>query len=54
MCGWLQLHKRELVVFAVNDNPDVEMVAGGAHWWVAQLLVLLVLYCWGVAISSLH
>jgi hypothetical protein len=29
----LQLHEKELVLFAVNDNPDVEWAAGGAHWW---------------------
>ncbi|WIA38264.1 hypothetical protein OEZ86_001604 [Tetradesmus obliquus] len=28
----LQLHEKELVLFAVNDNPDVEWAAGGAHW----------------------
>lgn len=27
-----QLHERELVVFAVNDNPEVDVAAGGAHW----------------------
>jgi hypothetical protein len=30
---FLQLHEKELVLFAVNDNPDVEWAAGGAHWW---------------------
>uniref|UniRef100_A0A383VRG5 Ubiquitin-like protease family profile domain-containing protein n=1 Tax=Tetradesmus obliquus TaxID=3088 RepID=A0A383VRG5_TETOB len=28
----LQLHEKELVLFAVNDNPDVEWAAGGVHW----------------------
>jgi len=28
----LQLHEKELVIFAVNDNPDVEYAAGGSHW----------------------
>lgn len=36
LCTWsityLQLHKKELVVFAVNDNPEVHVAAGGAHW----------------------
>lgn len=32
----LQLHDKELVVFAVNDNPDVELAAGGAHWCVVH------------------
>ena len=30
--GVVQLHEKELVVFAVNDNPDVEHAAGGSHW----------------------
>ncbi len=30
----LQLPQAELVFFAVNDNPDVDAVAGGSHWWV--------------------
>ncbi|KAF8062049.1 NEDP1 [Scenedesmus sp. PABB004] len=31
-CGALRLHEMELVIFAVNDNPDVEAAAGGSHW----------------------
>ncbi|KAF6263039.1 hypothetical protein COO60DRAFT_533362 [Scenedesmus sp. NREL 46B-D3] len=28
----LKLDEKQLVLFAVNDNPDVEWAAGGAHW----------------------
>eukprot|EP00877_Chromochloris_zofingiensis_P004981 jgi/Chrzof1/14484/Cz09g04150.t1 len=28
----LQLSNKQLVFFAINDNPDVEQAAGGSHW----------------------
>ena len=28
----LQLSKRRLVLFAVNDNPFVDVPGGGTHW----------------------
>jgi sentrin-specific protease 8 len=28
----LALHEKQLVVFAVNDNADVQQAAGGSHW----------------------
>ena len=28
----LQLSKRRLVLFAVNDNPYVDLPGGGTHW----------------------
>eukprot|EP00775_Hariotina_reticulata_P003578 gene3578-3844_t len=31
-CCITQLHDKQLVVFAVNDNPDVQEPAGGSHW----------------------
>jgi hypothetical protein len=31
----MQLASKELVVLAVNDNPDVEAAAGGSHWCAA-------------------
>jgi hypothetical protein len=28
----LQLSRRRLVLFAVNDNPYVDLPGGGSHW----------------------
>ncbi|XP_072975626.1 NEDD8-specific protease 1 [Typha angustifolia] len=28
----LRLHERDLVLFPVNDNPDVTVAEGGSHW----------------------
>lgn len=28
----LELHDKDLLIFPVNDNPDVELAEGGLHW----------------------
>lgn len=35
----LQLGSKQLVLFAVNDNEDVEQANGGSHWCVSLMAI---------------